>query len=162
MRIFYLITKSEIGGAQVHVYQLSKYFVQKGDEVAIMSCPGGWLEKEAEKFGVKFYPNKDFSNAPNFFKIFRTIKKINKGIEDFRPDLIACHSTVAGFWGRLTIRNKIPTIFTAHGWAFTAGVSIWKKYLAILIEKIAGKFCSKMICVSDFDRNLALNINCFT
>jgi len=156
MKIFYLITKSEAGGAQTHVYQLSKYFIQKGDEVAIMSCPGGWLEKEAEKFGVKFYPNKDFSNAPNLFKIFRTIKKINKGIEDFRPDLIACHSTVAGFWGRLTIRNKIPTIFTAHGWAFTAGVPIWKKYLAILIEKIAGKFCSKIICVSNFDRNLAL------
>jgi len=37
MKILYLITKSEPGGAQTHIYQLSKYFIEKGDKVAIMS-----------------------------------------------------------------------------------------------------------------------------
>jgi len=156
MKILYLVTKSEAGGAQTHIYQLSKYFIEKGNKVAIMSYPGGWLEEEAKKLGVKFYPNKYFSNIPDPIRILRAMKKIRQMVNDFKPDLIGCHSTAAGFLGRMTIRNKIPTTFTAHGWAFTEGAPFLRKCLAILIEKIAGRFCSKIICVSDFDRNLAL------
>jgi len=156
MKILYLVTKSEAGGAQTHIYQLSKYFIEKGNEVAIMSYPGGWLEEETRKLGVKFYPNKYFSNIPDPIRIFKAIKEIREVVKDFKPDLVSCHSTAAAFFGRITIRNKIPTTFTAHGWAFTKGAPLLRKYLAILIERIAGKFCSKIICVSDFDRNLAL------
>lgn len=156
MKIFYLITKSEIGGAQVHVSQLMKYFTFKGNKVAIMSYPGGWLEKESKKLGVRFYPNQYFSNIPDPIKIFKAMKEVRKAVKDFEPDLISYHSTAAGFLGRLIIRNKIPTIFTAHGWAFTEGTPFFRRQLTILIEKIAGKFCSKIICVSDFDKKLAL------
>ena len=158
MKILYLITKSEPGGAQTHIYQLSKYFIEKGNQVAIMSYPGGWLEQEAEKLGIEFYPNKYFSNIPNPFKLFKAMEEIKKIVKDFKPDLIACHSTAAGFLGRLAIRNKIPTIFTAHGWAFTKGTPFLRKSIAILIEKVAGKFCSKIICVSYLDKSLTLNI----
>jgi len=156
MKIFYLITKSEPGGAQTHVYQLSKYFIEKGNQVAIMSYPGGWLEKETKNTEIEFYPNKYFSNIPNPFTIFKAMKEIKRVIKDFEPDLIACHSTAAGFFGRLIIRNKIPTVFTAHGWAFTKGTPFLRKIIAIIIEKIGAKFCSKIICVSNFDKNLVL------
>ena len=156
MRILYLITKSESGGAQTHVYQLSKYFIEKGNQVAIMSYPGGWLEQETKNIGIEFYPNKYFSNIPNPFRIFKAMKEIKKSIKDFKPDLVCCHSTAAGFFGRLTIRNKIPTIFTAHGWAFTKGTPLLRKIIAIIIEKIGAKFCSKVICVSNFDKSLVL------
>ena len=174
MKILYLVTKSEVGGAQTHIYQLSKYFIEKGNEVAIMSYPGGWLEtqinadiKQNNAEGdssryrrnsayIKFYPNRYFSNVPDPIRIFKAIREIKRMVKDFKPDLIGCHSTAAGFLSRVAIRNKIPTTFTAHGWAFTKGTPFLRKCLAILIEKIAGKFCSKIICVSDFDRNLAL------
>ena len=156
MRVLHITTKSEAGGAQTHIYQLSKYFIKKKDQVAIMSYPGGWLEQEARKIGVKLYPNKYFSNIPNPFTILKAIKEIKKAVKDFNPDLVCCHSTAAGFLGRLTIKNKIPTIFTAHGWAFTKGTPFLRKTIAILIEKLAGKFCSKIICVSDFDKSLVL------
>jgi len=156
MKILYLITKSEAGGAQTHVYQLGKYFIEKGDQVAIMSYPGGWLEQEIKNTEIEFYPNKYFSNIPNPFTILKAMKEIKKAVKDFNPNLIACHSTAAGFLGRLSIKNKIPTIFTAHGWAFTKGTPFLRKSIAILIEKIAGKFCSKIICVSDFDKSLVL------
>jgi len=156
MKILYIITKSEIGGAQTHIWQLSKYFVEKGYKIGVMSYPGGWLEKEVKKLGVKFYPNYFFSNSINPIQDFKAVKEIKKAVKDFKPDLVSCHSTKAGFLGRLAIRNKIPTLFTAHGWAFTEGTPFLRRRLAILIEKIAGKFCSKIICVSDFDKKLAL------
>ncbi|MCD6528138.1 glycosyltransferase family 4 protein, partial [bacterium] len=156
MRIFYLITKSETGGAQTHIWQLSKYFIGKGFKIGVMSYPGGWLEKEVKKLGVKFYPNYFLSNSVNPIQDLKAMKEIKKAIKDFKPDLVSCHSTKAGFLGRLAIRNKIPTIFTAHGWAFTEGTPFLRKRLAILIERIAGEFCSKIICVSKFDKELAL------
>lgn len=156
MRIFYLITKSGAGGAQTHIYQLSKYFIERGNEVAIMSYPGGWLENEVRNMGGKFYPNNFLANTPNPFKILKAMKKIEKGIEDFKPDLASLHSTMAGFLGRLVVKNKIPTLFTAHGWGFTPGTPWWRKYLVLLAEKMTARFCDKIICVSKFDRKLAL------
>ena len=156
MRIFYLVTKSEIGGAQTHIWQLSRFMKKKGNEVGVMAFPGGWLQEKIEKLGAKFYPNYFLSNSINLIQDFKAIREIKKAVEDFKPDLISCHSTKAGFLGRLAIKNKIPTIFTAHGWAFTEGTPFLRKCLTILLEKIAGKFCSKIICVSDFDKDLAL------
>ena len=156
MKIFYLITKSEAGGAQTHVFQLSKYFLEKGNEIAVMSCPGGWLENKTKELGCKFYDNKHLSNSLNPLLAISSIKKIQKAIQDFQPDLICCHSTMAGFLGRMVIKNKIPIIFTAHGWVFTDGASFFRKKMGIFMEKIAGRFCSKIICVSNFDKQLAL------
>ena len=156
MKILYLITKSTVGGAQTHISQLSRYFSHKGNRVAVMSHPGGWLEKEERRLGIVFYSNKYFSNKPNPVDILKAIKEIKRAVRDFKPDLVSCHSTVAGFLGRIIIKNKIPTIFTAHGWAFTLGVPILRRYLAVLAEKIAARWCSKIICVSEFDKKLAL------
>lgn len=159
MKILYLITKSEAGGAQTHIFQLSEALLKKGNSVAIMSFPGGWLETESRKIGVKFYDNKYFSNNLNLFFIIRSMKRIQEVINEFQPDLISCHSTMAGLLGRAVIRNKIPTIFTAHGWAFTQGTSSVRARIIVLLEKIASNFCSKIICVSNFDKKIAIKNN---
>jgi len=156
MKILYIITKSEAGGAQTHIYQLAKYMTEQGNRVGVMSYPGGWLEEKVKRLGAKFYPNIYFSNTLHSIKWLKAKKEIKKALEDFKPDLVSCHSTMAGFLGRLVIKNKIPTIFTAHGWGFTLGTPFWRKYLVIFAEKIAAKFSSMIICVSDFDRNLSL------
>lgn len=156
MKIFYLITKSFFGGVQTHIYQLSKYFTEKNNNVALMSYPGGWLEKKIKELDVKFYPNKFLSNSLNPFLGFRVKKEIEKAVFDFKPDLISCHSTSAGFWTRLAIKNKTPTIFTAHGWGFSPGTPFWRKMVLPFLEKFTSRYCQKIICVSDYDRDLAL------
>jgi glycosyltransferase involved in cell wall biosynthesis len=156
MKILYIITKSESGGAQTHIYQLSKYLINGGHNIGVMSYPGGWLEGEIKKLGGRFFPNYFFSNRLNLIKDLKAMKEIKKAVKEFRPDLISCHSTKAGFLGRLTIRNKVPTLFTAHGWGFAKGTPFFRK-LVIPPEKIAAFFCKKIICVSENDRKLALN-----
>lgn len=156
MKVFYLVTKSEAGGAQTHIRQLSSYLIKGKNGVAVMSYPGGWLEKEAKDLGVKFYPNYFLTNSLNLFKGYRAQKKIMGAVEDFRPDLISCHSSVAGFLGRLSVANKFPVIFTAHGWGFTSGVPLIRKFLLIFAEKFVARYCKRIICVSEFDRKIAL------
>lgn len=156
MRIFYLITKSEAGGAQTHIYQLSRYFLDKSCQVGVMSRPGGWLDRRVKEIRGRFYPNPYLSNSPHPVAVFKAIKEIREVVGDFQPNLISCHSTVAGILGRVAVKNRIPTIFTAHGWGFTRGAPWGRKYPVIFAEKYAARYCSRIICVSDFDRNLAL------
>ncbi len=151
-----MITKSEIGGAQTHVLSLIENMVSLGNSVGLIASPGGWLEEEARKAGVEFFPNKYFSNTINPFSLLKSYFVIKKNVKSFSPDLISLHSSMAGIIGRLVIRKKIPTIFTAHSFAFTDGAPVIRKYVALFFEKLFSRYIDKIICVSDFDRKLAL------
>lgn len=156
MKILYTITKSEMGGAQMHVSYLAKGMKDAGHAVAIMSAPSGWLENEATKMGIRFYPNKYFANSFNPLSIIKAGRLVKKTVSEFSPDIIHTHSSFAGVITRFTIRGKIPTIFTAHSWAFTDGASIFRKVVAVVSEKFVSKWAKKIICVSNYDKGLAL------
>ena len=156
MKIFYLITKSEEGGAQTHVAQLVRHFTERGHQVSVLSYPGGWLEKEVTESGAKFYPNIYFANSYNPFQLFRAIREIQKTVKQFQPDIVACHSSMASFLGRMVIRNKVPTVFTVHGWGFNNYVGLFSRIIALIAEKVAARYCGKIICVSEFVKDLAV------
>lgn len=159
MKILYLITKSEEGGAQTHVSQLARYFVSLGNAVTVMSHPGGWLENEVRRSGIKFVPNVYFVNSYNPIRAIKAMREIKKAVDDFQPDLVHCHSSIAGFLGRLVIRNSTPTIFTSHGWGFNDYVNLPIRYANALAEKVASHWVLKIICVSDFTKKLALEFH---
>ncbi len=156
MRILYSITKGEIGGAQVHVLQLAKFMKDSGHAAAIMSASNSWLEWEATRLGIRFYPNNYFSNSFNPFRILKSFSHVKKIVSEFSPDVVHAHSSFAGIVTRLAVRNKVPTIFTAHSFAFTDGASIFRRLIAPLSERIAARYTKKIICVSEYDRQLAL------
>ena len=156
MKILYLITKTELGGAQTHLLSLMKDMVSKGHTVGLMSRSGGWLSDEAQKIGVALYPNDCFSNSWNPVRAYGAVRNVKKAIADFKPDIISCHSSGAGTFGRLAVRGSIPTIFTAHSWAFTDGAPFSRKLAAVIFEKALASYAEKIICVSEFDRKLAL------
>lgn len=156
MKIFYCITKSEIGGAQVHVRSLVEYMIAQGHSVAVMAAPGGWLEHESRALGAIWCPNTDFKNSFNPLLLFKAYKTIVRSIDEFKPDVVHCHSSFAGFLTRIAVRGGIPTVFTAHSWAFTDGAKSSRKIIAPIAEKIVARYTSKIICVSEYDRQLAL------
>lgn len=158
MKILYITTKADYGGVQTHIIQCASYMLQKGNEVMVMAHPGGrdgLFEREIKKIGINFFPNIFLRNSFNPLWGLLAIIKIQKTVKDFKPDIVSLHSSAAGFWGRLAIRNKVPTIFTAHGWGFTEGVSKVKAMIIRSAEKIVASFCKKIICVSDNDAQLA-------
>lgn len=156
MKILYLITKSEAGGAQTHVADLCNYFKSKGNEIVVMSSGGGWLKNECDKIGVKFIENKYFSNKAYPRKLFNAIKEIKKCVKEFKPDIVHCHSSSAGILGRLAIKGKIRTIYTAHGWGFNIGMKPWVKYPVLFLEKFCARYTDTYICVAEFVKQLGL------
>ena len=155
MKILYLITKSQAGGAQTHVSQLCDYFA-KQNEVVVMSGGQGWLKDKCDELKIKYIKNKYFSNSANPFRILKAMKEIKNFAKDFQPDIIHCHSSAAAFLTRLAIRGKYKTIYTAHGWGFNLGMNPLVRFLVLLTEKYNAKYTDKYIAVSEFVKKLGL------
>lgn len=155
--ILYIITRGILGGAQKHILHLSQY-LKKDFAVHVIIGQKGHLWDSLQNKGVHVYyfPSlvKDISplnDAKTLLQIISLIKRI-------RPNLISTHSSKAGILGRLAARIcGVPVIFTAHGWAFTDGVSEKSRNRYIKIERLAARWADRIICVSEYDRQLALN-----
>lgn len=155
MKILFFITKSEQGGAQTHVAQLMRWLITHGHDVAVMSQPGGWLQEETRRLGGTFIPNSRVANTICLCRLWIGARIFKKAVSTFKPDLVACHSTTAGLIGRLSLRGRVPTIFTAHGWGFTQGAPRLRRWILPIFERLAGRYANKIICVSRNDLELA-------
>lgn len=159
MKICYIITKAdEIGGAQVHVRDLSIAMLKKGCDILVITGEDGALVKQLKDNDIKVIIDNNLKRELNFFYDIKAFFSLRYKINKFSPDIIGLHSSKAGIIGRLAARSlSIPSVFTVHGWAFADGVSKNKKRIYVLIEKIFAKFFSdKLITVSYQDKELAL------
>lgn len=156
MKILYLITKSEAGGAQTHLADLCRYFKGQGHQILVMAGGNGWLKEECGKIGVQYQINEYFSNSANPLRICKAIKEIKKCANEFQPDIVHCHSSAAAFLGRLAVKGKYKTIYTAHGWGFNLGMNSVLRYSVLLAEKMVAGYTDKYICVSEFVKKLGL------
>ncbi|MFH1522944.1 MAG: glycosyltransferase family 4 protein [Patescibacteria group bacterium] len=164
--ILYLITQSELGGAQCYVYDLA---TSLKDEFNIIVAGGEQGEKgkiaiKLQQTGIKFYaiPHLKRSISPinDFLALIGIIRLINK----LKPDIIHLNSSkisilgsIAAIIAKSRIENRESKIvYTAHGWVFNEPLQTWKKLFYKYAEKFTSFFKDKIICVSEFDRQVAL------
>lgn len=154
MKILYIVTHADSGGAQKYVLALAK---KLGGEIAA----GGseeYLFQQATALSIPSHrlryltrginPLKDFLC---FFELIRLIVKIN-------PDLVHLNSSKAGVLG--SIAGKLcrkKTLFTAHGFFFLENTPVLYKYAYILAEKFATMFRDHIIAVSQKDTDNAIS-----
>ena len=157
MKILYTVTSAGFGGASLHVLQLMEHMVGQGHEVGLVAAPDPILTELARGLGVHIFPNPHFVRPLRPWKDFQALLFVFHAIRKFDPDIVSAHSTKAGLAARLAcaLLHK-PAIFTAHGWAFTEGKSLWIRHFLALIERLAAKVTRKFICVSEYDKRLAL------
>ncbi len=159
MKIAYLITRmDELGGAQVHVRDLSLWLKSQGHEPVVMSGFPGKVSDFLQHQAVTYTEIEDLQRSIHPVKDFKALLQTIKALREHRPDMLSCHSSKAGLIGRLAgILAGVPVIFTAHGWAFTEGVPKRERALYTILEKMAAWFCRHIITVSEYDRRLALD-----
>lgn len=158
MKIVQVITRMDtIGGAQVHVRDLSNRLVAEGYEVSIIT--GEKLDSSLDiDQNITYFQSLSLKRAVHPYYDVRAIFEVRRLLKEHRPDLVATHSSKAGLIGRIAAKSLgIPTVFTAHGWAFTEGISSEKRMAYITIEKILGKITDRVITVSNYDRELAIS-----
>lgn len=87
----------------------------------------------------------------------RAISEIRVQIKKYSPDIVYAHSSKAGAIARVAnmgLRGKC--IYNPHGWAFNMRCSDKKRMMYTAIEKLAAPFCDKIICISDAEKQSAL------
>lgn len=158
MRILYLITRAEPGGAQVHVLELLRAFRDRAElHLGVGEDWDGFLIQEAGKLGVAVHVVPDLLRPLHPLRDLRALWEVVGLLRRVRPHLVHAHTSKAGFLGRLAARAVgIRSLFTAHGWAFAEGVPEGQRRLALLLERWAGRWGDGVIAVSEADRALAL------
>lgn len=157
MKIVQLITHlNEIGGAQVHVRDLSRR-LSKDHTVHLIHGGESTVSDDLMVEGVFYMHNRFLIRDIHLIKDFLAIVELRKMLKRIKPDIVAIHSSKAGIVGRIACWSaRIPCVFTAHGWAFSEGVDYRKQYFFRKVEKWVGKLSKQVITVCDKDRNLAL------
>ncbi|WP_397537764.1 glycosyltransferase family 4 protein [Rummeliibacillus pycnus] len=160
MKIVQLISRlDEIGGEQSHLIELVKQLHKNGHQILILTSNEPFIQQiiEIQDLGVEIEPLYFMKRKFHLWKDFRAIIEIRKRLKSFQPDLVAMHSSKAGVIGRIAAKSLgIPTVFTVHGWSFSEGVSKMKRLILEKVEKYLAKHTSKIITVSTYDYQLAL------
>lgn len=155
-RILYVVTRAEHGGAQTHILELLRASVDRYT-VALATGEIGFLTNEARALGIPVFLLPHLVVPLNPPKDLYALAQLSSVIRGFRPTLIHAHSSKAGLLARIAARlYRIPCVFTAHGWAFSEGVSRLRKWISMPLEWLAGHLGANIIAVSKFDHDLAL------
>jgi len=157
MKLLYLITKAELGGAQVHLLDLIRGF-RDHHEICLGVGDRGYLTDAAESLGVRYEVIPGLIHAMQPHVDVRGLFNITRLIRRLKPDLVHAHTSKAGVLGRIAARIAgVPAVFTAHTWCFAEGVS-WKwRLVGVPAERLSGRVGSAIITVSDANRRLALD-----
>lgn len=165
MRILYVITQGELGGAQIYVETLAKAARARGDEVIVATNKNNdkHLRSTLEPSGVIIWPLGHLVQPISPWHDCMAVFELAKLYQNTKPDIIHLNSSKAGVvgsfaavWTRLLYKIEFRLIYTAHGWVFNEPMLAVKKWLYILLEKITVPIKDKIICVSEFDRQIGV------
>ncbi|MFA4833842.1 MAG: glycosyltransferase family 4 protein [Patescibacteria group bacterium] len=164
--ILYIITQSELGGAQRYSLDLALALKNEFNVIMAFGEQGekGELAKKLYKEKIKYYSvpylKRSISPISDFLALIQIVKLIKK----VKPDIIHLNSSkisilgsLAAFISKLLIVNcELLIVYTAHGWVFNEPMPVWQKLFYKYAEKFTAIFKNKIICVSEFDYETAL------
>jgi len=159
-KILYLITQSELGGAQKNVLDLATALKYRYKILVVAGPEGnGALFERLDSAGVKNIRLRWLRRAINPLHDWLAVWEIGQVLLKEKPDIIHLHSSKAGLLGSLAaslFRPKAKVIYTSHGAAFSASFSKLKKGLFLWLEKLTAPLKDKIICVSPNEKKIWL------
>jgi glycosyltransferase involved in cell wall biosynthesis/ubiquinone/menaquinone biosynthesis C-methylase UbiE len=156
VRVAFVITASIFGGAAVHVADLSATLAGLGHDVRVFLGPQERLTDRLSAAGVDHVVLEHMARPIRPIRDWRAYRELRRALAEYQPSLVSTHSSKAGVLGRLAARRLgIPVLFTAHGWAFAPGIPFAPRALAWLTEWALAPLADLIICVSEYDVELA-------
>jgi len=159
VKIVYLVTKGDMGGAQKYVNQLALGFNKDIFECLVVSGNlGGSLRVDKK---LKWLTN-DYRPWLFFYNDFLAIIELWWFFKKERPNVVHLNSSKAGVIGAVAAKlaGVKKVVFTAHGWVFSdTKLAYLKRLFFIYLHRVAGIFQNVIINVSEYDRKLALKNN---
>ena len=168
-KILFLVTQSELGGAQRAIFDLAKglFSVSKKQSFKVVAAAGpegdnqNGLLVQLAKTGIKTIHLKYLKRNINPYYDLRAFFEIRKLIRQEKPDLLQLGSSKAGFLGSLAARNfkdSLKVIYRIGGWAFNEPTGWLKRKIYFWAEKWSVKYKDVIVVNSDFERQQAINL----
>ena len=165
IKILYIITQGEMGGAQRYVYDLATGLDPKQYKVTVaVGNERGDLEKKLSAAGISTRVLRHLKRAINPWHDLLVLWEIRRLIQAVKPDIVHLNSTKAGFVGSIAaaMAGARNVVFTAHGFAFLEPGSALKKMFYLGAEKLVRGYRAKIIAVSQNDHEAALKNSVIT
>ncbi|MDD4271997.1 MAG: glycosyltransferase family 4 protein [Patescibacteria group bacterium] len=158
-KILYFITQSEFGGAQRYVFDLAnnlkvdfKVAVAIGEQRS-----NGTLAKILQENNIEFFTIPHLKRNISPFNDILALAGIIKLIKNYQPDIVHLNSSKISILGSIaSLFVKTKTVYTVHGWVFNEPLAAWLKYFYLGAEKLTAGLKNKIICVSEYDKRVAL------
>ncbi|MCX2534397.1 glycosyltransferase [Plesiomonas shigelloides] len=147
--VIFVITKSEIGGAQTWVYEQATLLKDECHLILITSKPG-WLSKQGVFNEVITIPGLIKRNS------LSSLLKIVFLIRNKSADVVIASSANAGIYTRLAkLFCDFKCIYVSHGWSCIYNGGKFKPLLC-KIEKVLSNFTDTIWCISKCDEKKAI------
>lgn len=158
LKVAFVITRADdIGGAQIHVRDLSTALRAAGYDAVVLAGTNGVLADELKARGVPYYQLSHLARDIGPLQDVRCFSELRETLREIQPDIISTHSTKAGFIGRIAGKTLgIPTLFTAHGWGFTEGRPPLQALAFWAVERMTAAWTARTITVCESDRAAAV------
>ena len=147
MKILQVITKSELGGAQSVVTNISNYLARE-HEVTVVAGEGDGRMFDELAPNIHKVRCETLVRAISPIKEVKTLMFLRKLYRDFRPDIIHLHSSKAGILGRI-IFPSAKIVYTVHG--FDSVRLAFRQFLPV--ERALRRACKYVVGVSRYDCN---------
>lgn len=156
MKILYVITKSERGGAQQHVSDLATAFHQQGNDVyVVIGEQAGWLHDQLHQKGISTY-HASLVRTWNPLVFFQYMIDLARILKEIKPDVVHFHSshTLPGAWIVRIFFPRIKSVATIHGQSilYPGASRLWVQSLYALFLKCVLWCADRVIFVSQFDQ----------
>lgn len=156
MRIVHVITKGDVGGAQTYVVELAAAQVGRGDEVIVVAGSDGPAMERARYAGVDVRIRPEITHSVSLRRDREVIARLANDFEKLRPDVVHGHSSKGGLVSRLAARRqRVPSVYTAHGFPFQKGAPLVQRLLSFAGEFVGGHVGDVVICLTDEEAELA-------
>ena len=142
------------GGVDRYIRMLLKY-LDKDKFENVLVCSQDFHKEDYEGL-VDAFEQIEMNRAIGASDL-NSIREVRRLIKKYNPDIVYAHSSKAGAIARVAdIGLKNYCVYNPHGWAFNMRCSDKKRMMYTAIEKIAAPFCEKIICISDAEKQSAL------
>lgn len=156
-KILYIITKSNWGGAQRHVFDLATNMPKDDYEVVVAAGGNGPLHEKLKSSGIKTVTIGALERDTDVLKDSFSLLAIFRVIKSEKPDILHLHSPKAGGLGAFSARLlRVPKIiYTVHGWTYKEQRKGLEKFLIYTISWFTVILAHKTIVVSkdDFEKS---------
>jgi|WetSurMetagenome_2_1015567.scaffolds.fasta_scaffold130760_1 glycosyltransferase involved in cell wall biosynthesis len=117
MKVLFVITKAEVGGAQTSVLNLAREMKARGHEIEVGFGDGDWLPGELDKEKIPYVRFRNLKRTHNPLAAIFFIAEIRKFLRDKNFNVVHFNSSNALF-GAIGVKladRKIKTVFTFRG-----------------------------------------------